>query len=118
MSVPDVFQIENGGSAENVIATPEAFGAAPNAAATARGPRRVSQTHLGLEKRDGGRLQVKLGQLAGAGVVVLFQKPQGLPNHLASRIVASGLDLGANEFFDSGVRETFIVVLLTELNPR
>jgi len=45
---------------------------------------------------------VKLAQLDGAGLIVLFQKAKSFTDDLAGRVVASGFDLGAHELFELG----------------
>jgi hypothetical protein len=37
---------------------------------------------------------------------MFFQQPQGLANDFARRVVAAGLDLGADELFELGGSET------------
>ncbi|SPE42756.1 hypothetical protein SBA3_670034 [Candidatus Sulfopaludibacter sp. SbA3] len=45
---------------------------------------------------------IKFGNLSGASPIVLFEKPKSLPDYLARRVVAPGLNLGADEFFKLG----------------
>jgi hypothetical protein len=45
------------------------------------------------------KLPVELGQLGGARGVVFLQKPKGFADDFTRRVVASGSDFGANEFF-------------------
>jgi hypothetical protein len=45
-------------------------------------------------------LPVEFPQLRGSCLVVFFEKPESFADDLAGRVVAAGLDLGADKFLE------------------
>jgi len=87
----------------------ERIGSPPRPSALLGLPPQAGSGHGGLHglavaerSETAAYLMVKLSQLCGAGLIVFFQKAKSFADNLASRVVASGFDLGADELFELG----------------
>ena len=101
--VPDIVKIEGGIGANDIAAHTPVFRRASDLLRNLARASAGSTCLAAVERiQPAAKFLIEFGELGGAGLIVLFEEPERLSDDFASRIIAAGIHLGADEFLQFG----------------